>query len=193
MIRDLQVSFSGIDQLIHCNPATVDPLHPLSKEKKRLQSKRNKTDEVLLQIRDLDIRAALYWEDKVIVPSSWVLAAINNNAFSISKISKAKCRGAIFAKDQFLTLNYEGQEKVKEPLDIVKQSEFHYVVPLKQGQVRIVKAFPCFKKWSFSCDLEYDDMIVQEDDIKNIINYAARYGGFGNFRPTFGRCEVSYG
>ena len=193
MIRDLKVSFKGIDQLILCNPATVDPLHPLAKEKKRLQSKRNKTDEVLLQIRDLDIRAALYWEDQVVVPSLWVLAAINNNAFAISKISKAKCRGAIFAKDQWLPLTYEGQKKVKEPLDIVKQSEFHYVVPLKQGQVRIVKAFPCFKNWGFSCDLEYDDMIVQEDDIKNIINYAARYGGFGNFRPTFGRCEVTYG
>lgn len=61
---------------------------------------------------------------------------------------------------------------------------------LKQGQVRIVKSVPIFHEWSFSCNLEYDDEIIDADSMSTVINRVAKYGGFGDFRPTFGRATV---
>jgi hypothetical protein len=41
--------------------------------------------------------------------------------------------------------------------------------------------------------LEFDDAIVDLRTLATIVKHTAKYGGFGDFRPTFGRAvaEVS--
>jgi hypothetical protein len=54
----------------------------------------------------------------------------------------------------------------------------------------VVKAFPIFHDWSFKTHLEFDDKIVDPDSIAQTIKHASKYGGYGDFRPTFGRAEA---
>lgn len=54
----------------------------------------------------------------------------------------------------------------------------------------IAKSFPIFHEWSFQTELEYDDKIIDPDSMERIISHAAKYNGFGDFRPTFGRATV---
>ena len=70
------------------------------------------------------------------------------------------------------------------------RSEFRLNMTLKQGQVRVVKAVPIFHKWSFSTRVEFDDKLVDESSLVDIIKHASLYGGFGDFRPTFGRAQA---
>ena len=106
------------------------------------------------------------------------------------RISKADVRAGVFTTEDKLKLNYRDSKKVKTPEDIVKNPDFRLDMTLKQGQVRIVKSVPIFHDWCFECGLEYDDTVIDSDSMHNIINHLARYGGFGDFRPTFGRATV---
>jgi hypothetical protein len=86
-------------------------------------------------------------------------------------------------------------DRVKTPEDIVKNDEFRHMMTLKQGQVRVVKAVPIFHDWSFVVGLEFDDKMIDPGSLEAIIHHAAKFGGFGDFRPTFGRAtaEVTFG
>ena len=61
---------------------------------------------------------------------------------------------------------------------------------LPQGGVRVPKHCPIFHDWSFEFGIDYDDTVLDEDDLLALLKQAAYYGGFGDFRPTFGRCTV---
>jgi hypothetical protein len=52
---------------------------------------------------------------------------------------------------------------------------------------------PIFHNWSFETMLEFDDKTIDPSSLTHVVKHAARYGGFGDFRPTFGRAtaEVS--
>jgi hypothetical protein len=58
-----------------------------------------------------------------------------------------------------------------------------------------VKHVPIFNDWSFSADFEFDDKLIDPESLESIIKHAAKYGGFGDFRPTYGRsiAEVDFG
>ena len=91
-----------------------------------------------------------------------------------------------------IKLSYDGMEKVSTPVDIVKNSDFHNVVSLKQGQVRVVKAAPIFNNWSAEIELDYDDSVINLSELKTLLEHSACYGGFGDFRPTHGRATVDF-
>lgn len=63
---------------------------------------------------------------------------------------------------------------------------------LPQKDVRVEKFMPIFHDWSFDATLEYDDAVLDRDALRRVVTHAARYGGFGDFRPTFGRADVEF-
>lgn len=193
-IESITVKYSGIDQLIINNPQSVDPFNKFSKELKALTNTKKKTDETYAEIFKTEIRSKIYFDESIgiYVPATWVLASINENSHAIAKIAKKKARAAVFATEPKLKLTYRGMEKVKTPADIVSNSEFHLIQGVKQGQVRIPKAMPIFDNWSFTTTLEYDTNIINERDLKKIIEYGASYGGMGDWRPTYGRATIEW-
>lgn len=196
-IQSLNVTFRGIDQLLLNNPQTTDPLNRFTKEMKKITAKRKKQDDDILEMRRIEMRSKLYWDDEagVYVPSSWVMAMICGNSWTRAKIKKADIRAAVFATEWKLKLDYDGRRSVKTPADIVDNEKYQCIKSLKQGQVRVVKATPAFSGWSFDCSIEFDDTIISEDELIGLIDYGAKFGGFGDFRPTYGRAiaEVNNG
>jgi len=79
---------------------------------------------------------------------------------------------------------------VKSITDIVKNQNFRIVLNLPQGQTRLAKAFPIFHQWSFNTEVEFDDKIIDPDSLTRIVEHTAKYGGFGDFRPKFGRAKA---
>lgn len=190
-IKKLTANFKGISPLLMNNPQTVDPFNKYTKMKKPLTDKRgkSKTEDVIQQIRDIEVESKLYFNDDigVYVPTRWVMASIAQNGYALTKKSKAKFRGSVFMVDEKAKLNYDGMEKVKTKTDIVKNEQFVTTLILPQNGVRLAKSSPIFHKWSFTVEIEYDDGIVDFQDIKTTLEYSAKYGGFGDFRPTYGR------
>lgn len=196
-MRNATVTITGVSPLLQNNPQTVDRFNRFSKRISAINAKKTRrTDDDYLEVRDLEMEAKLYFDSEMgaYVPASWVAEAIACSAFKVAKISRADIRGALFTVDSKLKLNYRDSDKVKGIEDIVKNEAFRICLTLPQGQVRVVKAFPIFHKWSFSLDLEFDDKIIDPDSLTRIIQHTAKYGGFGDFRPTFGRAvaEVTH-
>lgn len=192
-IRFMQAKFTGINPLLQNNPQTVDRFNPYTKAMKRINDKKTRrTDDDFMELKNIEVRAKIYWDDAtgIYVPANWVSSAIAANSFKRVKVSKADVRAGVFTTSDKLPLSYRDSNKVKAPEDIVKNPDFRLDMTLKQGQVRIVKSVPIFHEWSFTCGLEFDDSVIDTDSMKNIITHVARYGGFGDFRPTFGRATV---
>jgi hypothetical protein len=193
-MKQLAFTVTGMSQLLISNPQAVDPFNKFSKAMKQITGKKKKTEEDLLQLRELEVMSKLYFNDEqgVYIPSTWVLNAIQDVSFSQAKIAKKRMRGGVFIEGMTLKLNYEGMNTVKEAMDIVKNERFIHTQPVKQGQVKIMKSYPAFSKWSFDCEFTFDPEIVDESTLKDLINYACKYGGFGDFRPNYGRAKVEF-
>ena len=188
-INSIKVKFTGISPLLQNNPQTVDPFNKYSKIKKPLTAKRTKTDEDIQKIRDIEVESKVFFDDElgIYIPTRWVMAAIAKNSHAIAKIAKAKVRGAVFTTHEKAKLTYSGMRKVKEINDIVNNETFITTLILPQQQIRLAKNFPIFHEWSFETELEYDDTILDRAELVAILEYSAKYGGFGDFRPTYGR------
>lgn len=192
-MRQAIIKITGINPLLQNNPQTVDRFNKYTKRMAQINAKKTRrTDDDYHELADIEVRAKVYFDDSigVYVPATWLTSSIAATAFKVAKISKADIRGALFATDEKIMLKYENMEKVKTPEDIVGNPFFRISLTLKQGQVRIVKSTPIFHKWSFETIVEYDDKIIDPDSLTRIVEHTARYGGFGDFRPTFGRATA---
>ena len=187
------VGSTGINPLLQNNPQTVDRCNKYTQQMARINKKgQRRTDDDYMELRDIEVRAKIYWSDElgIFVPTTWLTSAIAANSFATIKVSKANIRGAVFATETKAKLVYRDMDKVRAPEDIVGNSAFRQMMTLKQGQVRVVKAVPIFHDWSFSTALEFDDKVVDPEGLKHVIEHSARYGGYGDFRPTFGRATA---
>lgn len=192
-IQTLTVKIVGDHPLLMANPQCVDRFNPFTREIARINAKKTRrTDEDYHNLADLETRSKIHWDETlgVYVPTTWIMAALCKNAFTLKKISKDKIRGSVFPTSPKVALVYSGQGKVKTIDDVVGNPMFRYSMNVKQGQVRIMKSMPIFKDWSFQADMEFENTQVDPADLKAIIEYSAKYGGFGDFRPTFGRATA---
>lgn len=189
-MRSAKIKIKGVSPLLTNNPQTVDRFNRFAKRMAAINAKKTRrTDDDYLEMRDLEIESKSFFDESigVYVPSSWVSEAIATAAFRVAKISRADIRGAMFTTEDKIPLTFRDQDKVKTIADIVKNPNFRIVLNLPQGQTRLAKAFPIFHQWSFQTMLEFDDKIIDPDSLTRILDHTAKYGGFGDFRPKFGR------
>lgn len=193
-MKSLKVEIKGIEPLLINNPQQVDPFNKYAKASKEITAKRKKTHEDLLKLREIEIESKLYFDDEigVWVPSTWITAAISAQSWAKAKIKKAEIRSCVFVNESKIKLKYKGMDKVTSKVDVVKNEMFHTVLNLKQGQVRVCKAAPIFQDWSIEFEILFDDTIINESDLRNLLDIASKFGGFGDFRPTYGRAMATF-
>ena len=194
-IKNLKVKFDGMSPLLQNNAQTVDIFNKYSKLKKPLTSKRSKTDEDVLELRNIEVESKVYFDEEIgiYVPQKWLSASLAKNSWAVIKVKKDHVRAGIFIIEDKTKLHFDGDNKVKTIKDIAKNEKFVTTLILPQGQVRLAKSFPIFHKWSFSFNIDYDDSIFNFSELKQLLEYCGKYNGFGDFRPTYGRalCEVT--
>lgn len=192
-IQQARIKITGISPLLQNNPQSVDPFNRYSKAKKVITNKRTaKTEDDLIELGNIETESKVYFDDAVGVyaPASWLTESIICTGFSVAKIGRAKMRGGLFATEPKIKLNYRGQNKVKTITDVVMNPEFRHRMILPQGQVRVPKDAPIFHDWSFETVVEFDDTVVDMSSLTRIVERASKYGGYGDFRPTFGRAHA---
>jgi hypothetical protein len=192
-IRNAKVTITGVVPLLTNNPQMVDRFNSYSKKIKQITNKGTKrTDDDYMEHRQLELEAKVFFDPTVgiYVPASWLTEAIATNGFAVAKIAKAKTRGALFGTTDKIALDFKNKNLVKTTKDIVNNPAFHHLMGIPQGQVRVMKIWPIFHGWSFSTTLEYDDKVMDPSSLSRIVQHAAQYGGFGDFRPRFGRATA---
>lgn len=192
-IQSAHIKIEGINYLLQNNPQTVDPFNHFTKAKKVITSRRIKTDDELTELGNIETESKIFFDEKlgVYVPTRWLTEAICAGAYEIIRISKKKMRGGVFATEEKAKLTYEDMKLVKTIADVVMNPKFRHRAMLPQGDVRVAKDFPIFKKWAFQTVIDFDDTVVDFDGLKKITERTAMYVGFGDFRPTFGRAVAT--
>jgi len=192
-IQQALVVITGFAPLLMNNPQTVDPFNKYTKLKKPITNKKaGKTEDDLIELGNIETEGKLYFDAKigVYVPTRWLTEAIVTAGYAVAKIGRDKMRGGLFATEDKAKLTYRDMGKVKAITDVVMNPLFRHRMILPQQNVRIAKDFPIFHEWGFSTAVEFDDTVVDFNGLRAIIQRTAKYTGFGDFRPTFGRATA---
>ena len=175
-MKRLTYTVTGRNDIRISNPQGVDPLNDYAirmKEFTNVHASRRDEQHYLAQ-RTLEVESKLYWNNElgVYVPTTWIMESIAKESFAQVKVSKAKMRGGVFMASDKIKLNYSGMETVKQKEDVVNNPIFRAVQGIKQGQVRVMKAFPQFIGWSFDVDLDFDERLFTEKEMFKILTVA---------------------
>ncbi len=193
-IKTLSAKFTGFSPLLQNNPQGINPMNKLLKldQAATKKYKASKTDENFEALSQTGIALRIFWDDElgIYVPTRWVTAQIAKHSFKRCSVSKDKARAAVFTTVDKVKLNYDGMKNVKSMVDITKNNNFQTMIFQKIGQVKVPKAMPIFHKWSFELELEYDNTIIDLEQLTDLLEYGAKYNGYGDFRPTYGRCTA---
>jgi len=189
-IQQAKIKITGINYLLQNNPQTVDPFNKFTKLKSIITKKRTgKTEDDLIELGNIETESKIYFDEQlgVYVPTRWLTEAICTAAFGVIKVGKDKMRGGIFSIEEKAKLFYKDMDKVKTITDVVMNPTFRHRAILPQQAIRVAKDFPIYKNWSFETVIEFDDTVVDFNGLKQVVERTAKYVGFGDFRPTFGR------
>lgn len=125
---------------------------------------------------------ALYRNEKglICMPDTHILASMVKASTSYTmqgkKTYKDAIKGGVFIEPELIPLNV--QDYVIDLQSVVIQ------------RARIVKALPLFNDWEVSFILICIDERVLPETLKDILEYAGRYYGLGDYRPRYGKFEI---
>lgn len=183
-MKTLRVTWKGITPLIMHSCKCVNPLHPIAKELKKYTSKKNKTEEDLNIISDLEWKAGAYWDDEIglYIPGENVEATIQNGA-------KANKKGKdiqkyVDVKDLYIPFNY-GENLTLDKL--VSKYEYRDTRPMNVQRSKVIRTRPRFDQWNITFTLVYNEDKIDLDTIVNAIEYAGQYVGLCDSRPKYGK------
>lgn len=183
-MKTLRVTWKGISPLIMHSCQCVNPLHPIAKELKKYTSKKNKTDEDLTTISDLEWEAGAYWKDGLglYIPAENVEATIINGA-------KANKKGKdvqryVDVVDLYIPLDY-GENLSKE--ELIQNYEYRDTRIMTVMRSKVLRTRPRFDQWKIEFELRYNEEKIDIETIINAIEYAGMYVGLCDSRPKYGK------
>ncbi len=193
-IKHIRVKFNGFAPMLQNNPRGINPMDRLGKldAAANKKFKASKTDENFIAQCQTGVALRIFWDDElgIYIPTRWILASLAKHSYKKTKVSKDNIRAAVFTINDKAKLTYDGMNYVKEVTDITHNNRFQTLIFQKIGQVKVPKAMPIFHKWSFEAELEFDNEIIDREQLIDVLTYGAKYNGFGDFRPSYGRCEL---
>lgn len=180
-LEKFEVSVIGMTPLIMHSPSTANPLNPYSRKLKQMTSKRNKTEEDLEEILELQWEASLYFDDELGLYIPWEnLAASFLNAAKKHKHGRKTC-AITFSHHLGYSLNISNAKNLNK-LREDKTNRFVKVVTIQRSKTLNCRAI--FNKWDFSFGAEIDTSILNESDFKLILSTAQAQSGLGDWRPS---------
>ena len=183
-MKNLAVTWKGTTPLIMHSCQCVNPLHPIAKELKKYTSKRNKTDEDLKKISDLEWESGAYWKEGLglYIPGENVEATLINGA-------KANKKGKDIQKyvnvcDLYIPFNY-GENLTKE--ELIESFEYRDTRVMTVQRSKILRTRPRFDQWEIKFSVMYDEEKIDIETIINAMEYAGSYVGLCDSRPKYGK------
>jgi hypothetical protein len=184
-----RVTISG-DRLLMHNGQTADPLNRYAKAMRAITSDRTlkKTDDGILELMKIEYEAGLYLDTKkrVVIPSRVLEAHIAEGARK-TKEGKTALAGSFVDCDA--TLSYDGGPlTVKQLID----SEDHRLtVGVGVNNSRIMRTRPLFTNWSATFEVSVLAEMAGSSSLKTWLTNGGKFIGIGDYRPRYGRYEVS--
>jgi hypothetical protein len=183
--RILNFKITGAAPLLMHNGQLADPLCEISKQLRKITSKRDKTDADREEMARLEWHGSLYLADgKPCLPGEILEAAFVTAAKKQKKGKQAQA--GIFCPDSY-PLVYDGAHK---PSELWADPQYRLTVGARVQQGRVMRTRPIFREWSCKIQVQYDDSLLNEEEIKHIVRVTGEIIGVGDWRPKYGRFKV---
>lgn len=172
-MEKFKVEVKGTRPLLMCSPKSLGESQNSQRGRKSVSAREEA--ESLLYLTD---------DGKPYVSSLVILAAMRKQAVN----HKIPGRGHKTYKDYV----YAGLEI--EPDEIELQSSSGWIIDSRSaviGTARIMKARPKFKDWKLEFQVTILDEIITPEILKILLEEAGKFSGLLDFRPLFGRFEVT--
>jgi hypothetical protein len=200
-MKALKTTWTGIRPLVMHSAAMIDPDNPnvrLLNQMQRALKKLKKEDEEgreeqRRKIERVEWEASLYFDgERLFVPGDNIMRCIQEGARK-SKAGKQAESGLLPVDDSVIHTTVKG----KINLDSLFQDKAFSLrqavrIPPRTGS-RIMKVRPMVPTgWSITFDVEYDEKVLATEALKEAMKDAGTLIGLGDWRPKFGRFEVSF-
>lgn len=190
-MKTLKVHIRGIAPLLMNSNAGADPTHPLVKEMKLLSAKGSKKRTETDDIRILDIKwlLGLYYTktDGIYVPSINIEGTLRNAAKK-TRQGQDTNYGLLVTPDR---IPLEFPDKGKPVEEIFEDHKYRDVRAGKlKHTITIMLCRPKFDTWELKFNIEYDESVFNEAQIKGFLHTSGNQIGLCDFRPKYGRFEI---
>lgn len=191
MIRNLTAKLTGITTLLVHSERLANPRDPATRALKELTARnrgKNKTDELGEQIAELEWRASMYLDSngEPCMPADNILATLKNAARKTKQGKQVEA--AVFSTKKSFPLMYDGPRTQD---DLWKDGRFFDYRAVGVQRARVMRARPKWEDWSINIELQFDDELVSETDMRSILDIAGTQVGLCEKRPQLGRFAVS--
>jgi hypothetical protein len=180
--RTLNLKTTGVSPLLLHNGQLADPLSPIVAEIKKVSGKRGKTEADHRELARLEWLGSMYLRDgKPCVPGENIEATFVEAARK-SRVGKQALAG-IICPDAPL-VEYNGPSDINE---LWLLPDFRLTVGAKVQRARIMRTRPMFKEWALQFRLMFNDAVLNESQVFEIMQVAGELVGLCDWRPKFGR------
>lgn len=186
MYQTIEVKVKGVCPMLQHNGQMADPLNPITKEMKKVSSKRKKTDEDFADMAKIEWTGGLYLDEKgrVGVPGECIEAMFLAAAKSLRLGKQAQCG---ILSDGFWLLEYDGPKNVEA---LWADGRFRDMRGVRIQRNRIIRCRPIFRNWGLTFKVSYEPTQIDKAQVLEIVQIAGRTVGIGDYRPKYGRFEI---
>lgn len=182
----LKFKITGEAPLLLHNGQTADPLNQFSKAMKQITSKRAKTDADFAEMARIEWMASVYLDNgRICVPSEVWESAIVSGAKKL-KLGKS-AQAAIFCPSNSI-LEFEGCKMSLE--ELWKRDHNRLTVGVRVGTNKVMRTRFKAEKWSTELEVSFDDSILNESQVRDMLRITGEQCGLCDWRPKFGRFSV---
>ena len=188
-MQNLNIEITGTTALLMHGDALADPLSDLTKDFKRVSSKRTKTDDDYEAMARMEFRAALYVgaDGGVVIPAPNIVKCLIEGA-RITKSGAKVERGLVVAATDF-PLTFDGPRDLG---DLYRDKRFVSRMTVKVGTSRTVRCRPIFRSWGLVASVLVDTRVLGVEELGDIARNAGQMIGLGDYRRGggFGRFDA---
>lgn len=185
----LSIRITGTHPLLMHADTLANPLSPIYKAHKELTSKRKKTDDDHEAIARSEFIAGAYWhrDDGFFVPgqnfdATFVAAA------KLQKLGTHWKRAAMVIENR-IKLLHDGPAT---PEDLWNDKAFVDCRGVKVGTAKVMRYRPIFLRWAAKLTLSVNTEVLNLNEARKVVEDAGALIGVCEYRPRFGRFEVSH-
>ena len=188
-METLNIRITGTAPLLMHSDKFANPLHPATKLHKAMTKTRIKPDELLEAIAKSEYMGGMYHDKDAgfFIPGQNFDASFLAGA-KLQKMGTTWRRGAVVITDKS-SLVFDGP---KDPEKLWKDSRFVDCRGVKVGMAKIMRYRPIFMDWSASVQVAINPDVMDLRDAQKAIEDAGKLIGVCEYRPRFGRFEVTY-
>ena len=172
--------------LMHNNTG-VDPLHPLTREMKKITGKRKKTDEDHELMSNIEYQQGIYHDEGV--GPYWPGENIEAMVLSAAKMTRdgQKSKFGIWCKDFKAPLQYDGP---RDLASLIADPRFCDRRAARVKENRVMRTRPRFDNWLLTFTLGFKAEIFDRETVIDIVKKAGEYVGLSDGRPRYGQFQV---